>query len=269
MNEIIKGKRLDFTVADVNQVYEGPAGTLWEMLMGEEIHVGGEKETDILSEKAGIAPNSNVLDICSALGGPARHLALKYGCRVTGLDATPKMVEEAMIRTMEKGLQHLITFKLGNALDMPFKAGTFDIAWGQDAWCYITDKDRLIRETYRVLHKDGVICFTDWVQTGDMTDKEWEDLNSFMAFPYMETMDGYGQLLVDAGFTIDEKTDLSEDFAHYCRIYQDRLRHELKDVIFDLYGAEMYQMADDGLALWVRAASEGKVGRCRLIAKKN
>jgi hypothetical protein len=42
--KIQKGKQLDFTIEDVNNVYSGPVGVLWEMLMGEQIHVGGEKE---------------------------------------------------------------------------------------------------------------------------------------------------------------------------------------------------------------------------------
>ena len=43
--KIQKGKQLDFTIEDVNNVYSGPVGVIWEMLMGEQIHVGGEKET--------------------------------------------------------------------------------------------------------------------------------------------------------------------------------------------------------------------------------
>jgi replicative DNA helicase len=43
--EFNKGKKLDVSINDVNEVYSGPVGVLWEMLMGEQIHVGGEKET--------------------------------------------------------------------------------------------------------------------------------------------------------------------------------------------------------------------------------
>jgi ubiquinone/menaquinone biosynthesis C-methylase UbiE len=261
-------KRLDFTIGDVNEIYEGPVGKLWELLMGEEIHVGGEKETDILAIKAGIRRTSFILDVCSALGGPARHLARKYGCRITGLDATGKMVNEAVSRTESDGLSHLVSFRLGNALDIPFHAGTFDIVWGQDAWCYITDKEKLIRETNRVLKTAGVIAFTDWIQTGKLTDKECEELNTFMAFPYMETLDGYEDILKDKGFVILEKEDLSKDFAHQCHLYHDKLRNELKEYIISNYGNELYEAADDGLNKWVKAADEGKVGRGRLVAKK-
>ena len=110
--------------------------------MGEQIHVGADVQTDIMAQKAGVNKNTSVLDVCSALGGPARHLARKYGCKVTGLDATMKMVDEAAKRTEKEGLMHLVTNKLGNALDMPFKAAAFDIVWGQDAWCYVTDKEK-------------------------------------------------------------------------------------------------------------------------------
>jgi ubiquinone/menaquinone biosynthesis C-methylase UbiE len=265
---IFRGKRLDFTIADVNEVYEGPVGVLWEMLMGEQIHVGAEKETEILAEKAGISKDTKVFDVCSALGGPARHLAQKYGCKVTGLDATKKMVDEANERTEKAGLSHLVTYKLGNALDMPFKAWSFDVVWGQDAWCYITDKDKLISETYRVLKHDGVIAFTDWIQTGNMTEKEWEDLNSFMVFPYMETLDGYEQILKKTGFKVSEKENLSKDFAKHCHIYQEILRKKLKDGIIKRYSVDMFKAADEGLAEWVKAADEGKVGRGRIVGKK-
>ena len=268
MNEILKGKRLDFTIADVNEVYGGAVGQLWEMLMGEEIHVGGLRDTDILAEKAGIQRNNSVLDVCSALGGPARHLARKYGCRVTGLDATVKMMDEAVKRTEQERLSDLVSFRIGNALDIPFHTGTFDVVWGQDAWCYITDKERLIREARRVLRSGGTIAFTDWIQTGNMNDKEWEDLNTFMAFPYMETLDGYEQLLREEGFIIGEKKDQSRDFAYNCHLYQNLLRNELKDVVISGYGKEFYKAADDGLDKWVRAADDGKVGRGRIIGKK-
>jgi hypothetical protein len=42
-------RRLNVGLEQVTEVYEGPGGILWEMLMGEQIHVGGESETDVLS----------------------------------------------------------------------------------------------------------------------------------------------------------------------------------------------------------------------------
>ncbi len=268
MIDIRKGKKLDFTLKDVQEVYEGPVGVLWEMLMGEEIHVGGPKETEILAEKANITSKTHVLDICSALGGPARHLAKKFGCRVTGLDATKKMFEEAVKRTEQEDLTRLVSYKLGDSLNMPFGEGAFDVVWGQDAWCYVTDKRKLLSEAARVIKPGGTIAFTDWIQVGNMSEEEWEELNKFMVFPYMETLEGYEKLLNVTGFEIIEKEDLSKDFANHCHFYRDKLRNELKNTIVELYGSELFNAADSGLGMWVAAADEGKVGRGRWIAKK-
>jgi hypothetical protein len=101
-----------------------------------------------------------------------------------------------------------------------------------------------------------------------MASEEWEALNSFMAFPYIETLEGYEELMKKTGFQILEKEDLSKDFAEHCHIYQKMLREDLKDGILKQYGAELFQAADDGLAMWVKAADEGKVGRGRFIGKK-
>lgn len=268
MAKIVKSKKLDVTIDDVNEVYTGPVGVLWEFLMGEHVHVGGEKETEALAKKAGIGKGSKVLDVCSALGGPARYIAKNFGCNVVGLDATRKMFDEAVKRTEKAGLSSLISYKLGNALDMPFKAGTFDIVLGQDAWCYITNKERLISEAHRVLKPGGTIAFTDWLQVGNATDKEWEALNGFMAFPYMETLDGYASILKSVGFKVIEMEDQSADFAKHCHIYQDKLRKDLKEGIVKQYSLDLFKAADDGLAMWVKAADEGKVGRGRIIGKK-
>jgi ubiquinone/menaquinone biosynthesis C-methylase UbiE len=171
-------------------------------------------------------------------------------------------------RTEKEGLSDLISYKLGDSLNMPFEKETFDIIWGQDAWCYVTDKKKLLSEAARVLKPGGTIAFTDWIQTGTMSQEEWKALNEFMVFPYMETLDGYHKLLEDTGFTVLEKEDLSSDFAKHCHVYQDVLRNKLKDGIEENYGAELFNAADSGLNLWVTAADEGKVGRGRWIANK-
>jgi ubiquinone/menaquinone biosynthesis C-methylase UbiE len=178
------------------------------------------------------------------------------------------MIDEATKRTQQAGLTDKISYKLGNALDMPFKSQTFDIVWGQDAWCYITDKDRLIAEAHRVLKPQCIIAFTDWLQINPMTEQEWIDLNSFMAFPYIETLEGYENILSHYGFTILHKEDLSQDFTNHCHQYQTILRKTLKPIIIEKYGQEMFTIADNGLKLWIDAADQQKVGRGLIVAQK-
>jgi ubiquinone/menaquinone biosynthesis C-methylase UbiE len=260
--------KMDISVGDVMEAYEGPVGLLWEMLMGEQIHVGGERETDILAQMAGVDADLRVLDVLSGLGGPARHLSRRYGATAIGLDVTPRMVDGALRRTRDANLDDRVDFRLGNALDMPFRANTFDIVWGQDSWCYVTDKGRLIDEAFRVLKPGGEIAFTDWIRTGPMSEEEWHSLNTFMVFPYMETLDGYRKLLVRSGFRVEAAEDLSDDFARHMHLYRDTLENGLKADVIRRFGEGVYAGAQRGLDLWVRAADEGKVGRGRMIGRK-
>ena len=261
-------RRLDVGIDNVNEVYEGPGGALWELLMGEQIHVGGPEETDILAEKAGVSAASHVLDVCSALGGPARHLARRFGCRVTGLDGTWHMHQEAIRRTEDEALSDRVTYRFGNALDMPFRADSFDIVWGQDAWCYVTDKERLISECSRVLVPGGVLAFTDWMETGPMTDEEWTGLHEFMAFPYMETLEGYAALVRKAGLVATEREDLTPGFAAHIREYLEAVQTVHRAGIISAYGSDMYDAVVRGMSLWRQASAAGKVGRGRVIARK-
>lgn len=261
-------RRLAVGLEQVNEVYEGSGGLLWEMLMGEQIHVGGEQETDVLARAAGVTSSSRVLDVCSALGGPARHLASKVGCTVVGLDGTQRMHTEAERRTLAAGLEGKASFVFGNALDMPFDSESFDVVWGQDAWCYVTDKARLVRECARLVKPGGVVAFTDWIETGPMSDEQWKALNTFMVFPYLETLDGYAQLAESAGLDLTEREDVSADFACHVQAYLDAVEQTHRQGIVDGFGQPMYDEVVRGLKLWRDASAAGQVGRGRIIARK-
>ncbi|MFX1255775.1 MAG: class I SAM-dependent methyltransferase [Promethearchaeota archaeon] len=259
----------DFSVKDVSDAYDGPVGLLWEALMGEHIHVGGIDETKLLAEKLGVNESSYILDICSALGGPVRFLAKTHKAKIVGLDITETMLKKAQERTEEAKLSHLIEYRWGNALDIPARSNTFDIVWGQDAWCYITSKPRLISEAVRVCKQGGQIGFTDWIlgSTPLSTQKEADFLFEFMIFPNMETIQGYKQLLEQNNCKIIEIEDLQEDFAIHMHQYFDKLL-SLKDDIIKGFGEELYQVAENGVKAWVKAADEGKVSRGLFIAEK-
>jgi ubiquinone/menaquinone biosynthesis C-methylase UbiE len=261
-------KKYDFSVADVSEVYDGAGAVLWEALMGEFIHVGGEPHTKVLAEKAGVTKDSYVLDVCSAVGAPSRWLAKTFGCKVEGLDATVNMINEANRRAKEAGLDNLVSYSRGSALDMPYRANTFDIVWGEDAWCYVTDKDRLIAECARVLKPGGTLAFTDWLEVGPMDPALRDRVYEFMVFPSMESIDGYNALIKKHGLQLVSSEDLCKDFAEHMLVYEKKMKEELKPVVVQNYGAELYAACEKGIEDWVQASKIGGVGRARFIAKK-
>lgn len=264
-------KKYNFNVNDVSEVYAGPGGQLWELLMGEQIHVGGEEQTDYLINKIGLKSLGNhvkLLDICSALGGPARYLAENYGVKVIGVDITIEMINEAIKRTEDKSYSHLIEYRLGSALDIPAHNDSFDVVWGQDAWCYITDKKRLIEETFRVCKSGGFLAFTDWIWGSvALTEEEADFLMEFMVFPSMETLKGYINLIEGIGYKMIEFEDFQDYFAKNMDIYLGTLQKN-KNNILEGFGVELYQQAEKGILAWQKAAHEKKVNRGLWIAKK-
>jgi ubiquinone/menaquinone biosynthesis C-methylase UbiE len=255
-------------VENVIELYRGPARVLYELLMSEHIHPGGVEDTKVLAEKAGIKKGIKLLDVGCALGGPARFLAQNHGCHVTGLDATDSMLEEASKRIKSAGLEGLIELKLGNALAMPFEDGTFDIVWGQDAWCYISDKERLIKECARVIKPQGILAFTDWLETDRFDSTEKEMLFAVLTMPNMKTLTAYASLLEKNGFEILEQEDLNDDFASHTRDYQARMEGELKTQIVEKFGEELYPGAKMAIDMLASAVQERKMSRGSFIARK-
>lgn len=259
----------DFSVKDVSDAYDGPVGLLWEILMGDHIHVGGEAETKRLADKLKIDKNTYLLDVCSALGGPARYIAKNYGSKIVGLDITETMLRKAQERTEADGLTDLIEYRRGNALDIPERSNTFDVVWGQDAWCYITSKERLIEEVVRVCKPGGKIGFTDWIlgSTPMSSQEEADFLFEFMIFPNMETIEGYKALLEKNNCRVIEVKDLQEDFTKHMYIYFEKVQSIKEDVVKG-FGEELYQVAESGVKAWVKAADDNKVSRGLWIAEK-
>ena len=233
----------------------------------DQDHFGGIQANDILAAKAGIGPGHLVLDVCSGMGGPARYLAHRIGCRVVGLDFTESRHLGAQHLTKLARLDHLVSFRHGNALDMPFEAASFDAVIGQEAWCHVPDKPRLIAECARVCRPGGVIAFTDILRRESLTDAEFERLARGMPFPTLETHAGYVALLRANGCTMLTDDDLSE---HWARILVDRLAmyRSLKETTVSKFGEDRFRSWDDTYALFVGLYGDGKLGGGRFVARR-
>jgi SAM-dependent methyltransferase len=102
-----------------------------------------------------------VLDIGSGIGGPSRFLAWRHRCRVSDIDLTAEFVRVAEMLTRLTGLEGLVDYRQGDALDLPFEDMTFDVAWSQNAAMNIAERDRLYREMARVLRPGGKLALQE------------------------------------------------------------------------------------------------------------
>ena len=127
----------------------------------DEFHSGGRDATVRLAQLAQIDGSQRVLDVGCGIGGPSRYLASKFGCQVDGLDLTAEFVALAGMLAQRTRLADKVTYRQGNALDLPFPDASFDVVWSQNAAMNIADRDRLYGEMRRVLRPGGRLALQD------------------------------------------------------------------------------------------------------------
>src|SRR6267143_1458384 len=134
----------------------GADGTLTadDLYPFDQDHYGGLGAVDALARRAGITRASLVLDICAGLGGPARFLASRRGCRVVGVELHP-----GRAAGMQR-LSRLVGVVRGDATALPFGAARFDACMSQEALLHVADKAAVLAEARRVLVPGGRLAFS-------------------------------------------------------------------------------------------------------------
>jgi sarcosine/dimethylglycine N-methyltransferase len=233
----------------------------------DQDHYGGIEANSILASKAGITQSSQVLDICSGLGGPARWLAHHIGCHVTGLEVTESRCQAAGRLTELVALDHKVEFRRGNALAMPFAEATFDVAVSQEAFVHVPDKPGLISECARVIKSNGRIAFTDIVQRARLDEFQLARLREEMAYPSLETTAGYCELLQDSGFDDIQVEDLSDEWAHIL-VARLAMYRSLRVSTVAKFGEGRGESWDRAYSFFVGLYETGHLGGVRLIARR-
>lgn len=137
--------------------------TIEDLAPVDQFHTRGLAATMELAQLAGLQPGQRVLDVGGGLGGSARTLATHFGCDVTVLDLTEEYCRAGEWLTKLTGLSSWVHFQQGNALDLPFAGGAFDVVWSQHSSMNIDDKERLYEEVNRVLKPGGRLAIHEIV----------------------------------------------------------------------------------------------------------
>ena len=233
----------------------------------DQDHYGGFEATDTLAAAGDFRREHHVLDVCSGMGGPARYVAHRIGCRVTGIDLTSSRVESARRLTERVGLADRVEFVQGDATHMPFPDDAFDRAFGQEAWVHIADKAALVGEIRRVLTPGGLVAFTDIVSIASLTDAEQGQLAAEMQFPPIVTAQRYLDELTRAGFTIDRHDDLSAEWKGIL-VARLEMYRSLRDTTVARFGEAHYAKWDRKYAAFVGLYAADKLGGARIVATR-
>jgi len=126
----------------------------------DHFHGKGAIATEELAAVLQPQTTDHVLDIGCGIGGPARWIAAKYGCRVTGVDLTPGFCEAARELNSLTGLADRVQVLHGSALSLPLPDNSFDRAYSQAALMNVSDKRGVFCEAFRVLRPGGLVALS-------------------------------------------------------------------------------------------------------------
>jgi SAM-dependent methyltransferase len=181
--------------------------------MLEDFHTMGRIATAQLVDLAEITSDSKVLDAGSGIGGTARFVADRLGCRVTAVDLTEEYCDTNRWLNELVGLGERISVRPADVTELPFPGASFDVAISQHVQMNVADKARLYAEARRVLVEGGRLAMWD-ITIGD---------NGQLPYPlpwadhpersHLTTFDGLRSAVESAGFAVEQWNDLSDQAA--------------------------------------------------------
>jgi SAM-dependent methyltransferase len=259
-------------VAEVVSIYSSALGDLFQLMFGQQIHIGGMKASIDLADRAGIGAGLSGVDLCCCNGADMRFLVrFRNVASMVGVDVTEAIVERGRRYTREEGLDDKIRFVLADACQSGLPSSSADFIWSEDAWCYVPDKPRLIAEAARIVRPGGVIAFTDWVEgPAGLTDSEAQRFLGMMMFANVEDIAGYAKLLSGNGCEVRAAEDTGR-FARHADLYIDMIDSQLRYDALRIVGfsTDVLDTLLDGFRFLSEMARAGKIAQARFIARRN
>ena len=190
--------------------------TLEELAPYDHFHGRGLEATEDMANRLPISAADRILDIGSGLGGPARYMARRFGCRVAGIDLTAEFCEVARLLTARLGLEDRVSFRQGDALALPFDDEAFDGAYSMNVSMNISDKRALYRGIHRVLKPGAWLCLSEAAQGPGGEPDYPQAWAATAASSFLATPEDTRAELEAAGFAVESLRDTSRearDFA--------------------------------------------------------
>ena len=113
-----------------------------------------------LSKRVAASPGADVLEIAAGTGAVTRELAkrLPEAVSIVATDLNQGMLDQAA----ERGTARPVTFRLADAMALPFPDGSVDTLVCQFGTMFFPDKSAAFAEARRVLRPGGHLHFNVW-----------------------------------------------------------------------------------------------------------
>ncbi|KAL9000573.1 MAG: hypothetical protein Q9169_000866 [Polycauliona sp. 2 TL-2023] len=147
-------------------------GHRWPTVANSAAYLSGSLQPDMVILDVGCGPGSITVDLAS----------MAPQGKVIGLDTTEDPFEEGLKLAAERGVNN-VSFKVGDARQLPFPDQTFDMVHAHQVLQYLNQVDRVqaIREMRRVAKIGGLVCMREADQGTVTFYPEVDGLKDFIA----------------------------------------------------------------------------------------
>jgi SAM-dependent methyltransferase len=135
--------------------------TLEDLAPVDHFHARGYPATIDLADRLPVEPGQSILDIGCGLGGPARYMANRFRCYVTGIDVTQAFVDTANKLTALLHMEQQVEIEHGDGQHLPYRDSSFDGAYAQHVTMNVADRAAFFSEAFRVLKPGAFFAFTE------------------------------------------------------------------------------------------------------------
>lgn len=211
----------------------------YRILWGHHIHhglwsanespkVAARQLTERVASEAGIKTGDRVVDIGCGMGGSSIHLAQQLNCEVTGVTISPFQKRWATTSSFFSGTSGKTRFLCADAEKVEFSGGSFDVAWSLECTEHLFDKAAFFRKVGNWVRPGGRVAICAWLAGHDPLDSVGQqqvyDVCEGFFCPSLGTMADYERWLTDAGFTMRQSLDWTDQVSRTWEICRDRVR---------------------------------------------
>ena len=157
-----RGDVYSLIVSALNKASKSLDGlTVEDLAPVDHFHARGFPATVELADRLPVRHGQHILDIGCGLGGPARYMAKRFQCNVSGLDITQPFVDAANKLTALLRMEQEVRIEHGDGQRLPYPDSHFDGAYTQHVTMNVADRPRFFAEAYRVLKPGGFFALTE------------------------------------------------------------------------------------------------------------
>jgi len=239
----------------------------------DQYHYMGTEACDELIDILGLDSSVSVLDIGSGIGGPARYLSMKSGCRTVGVELQSDRNEAASDLTERVGLSDKVQYVTGDFVERfhaqdPQLRTQFDHAVSLLVILHVPNRPALLQALHDSLKPGGTFLIEDFALVGkEFTTTESSNLKNVVSANTVTSFEVYVAELEAAGFVDIEMVDLSDPWTRWTKARHEMYRDSKEETI-QMHGEKLFDSRVAFYEVIDSLFAGGNLGGVRITGRK-